>query len=503
MTNGSQRAGSPPHERVGLASNALGLGHATLIGLAYVGLALSTYFILPFALQANGPAVPLVVLVTALALAPTAVSVYALAQRRPSAGATYAWAWEGLNPIVGIWVGFTLLGFYGLTNMLLQPLIGGETFNSLLNFFGVSAGYGTAVLGGLIFTAAAGILVLRNVRLSARVVGILLAVEVSCVVLFLAYVIIYQGVHGHLSAAPFLSSGITHGAAGFKAAFIFTIFALAAVDAPATVAEETRTPKRLIPRMTALVLLIGTAFFVFAAYGLAVSEPPATMDKLISAPVQAGPVYLVAAQYIGDLKILVVITAASAVLALFVGVIIFPARISYAMSREGLLPEWFGRLHPKYQTPRNAQLFWVAFAIVLPFLGSLWQGHSVSAAYAWGGGLFTGFVLLVYIVINLANIGFHIRSKEVKFNWLLHGVIPAAGVLVSGWLWWEAFWGTYSTGDFTSGWSVLLAVFGWIGVSLVAAIITWRVRRARVDPTDLAQLMVPITPPQVGISDME
>jgi amino acid transporter len=501
MANDRQLTEQPQHQQVTLASNALGLGHATLIGLAYAGLALSTYFILPFAQQANGPAVPLVVLATAVALAPTAVSVYALAQRRPSAGAAYSWAWHGLNPVVGIWVGYTLLGFYGLTNMLLQPLIGGETFNSLLNYFGVSAGYGTAVLGSLIFTVIAGLLVIRNVRLSARAVGILMAIEVACVVLFLGYVIIYQGVHGHLSAAPFTSAGIINGGSGFKAALIFTIFALAAVDAPATVAEETRTPKRLIPRMTALVLLIGTVFFVFASYGLAVAVSQTKMDKLVTAPVQAGPVYLIAAQYIGGLKIVVVLTMATAVLALFVGVIIFPARVTYALSREGLLPEWFGRLHPKHQTPRNAQLFWVAFAFVLPILGSLWQGHSVSAAYAWGGGLFTGFVLLIYVVINLANIGFHIRSAEVKFNWWLHGIIPAAGVAVSGWLWWEAFWGTYSNVGFKTGGSILLAVFGWIGISLVAAVITRQVRKAKINPADVAQMVVPVTPPQVGTAE--
>ena len=465
-------AGSP----VALRKNALGAGNVTVITLGYVGLALSTYFVIPYALQANGPAVPLVFVVCVLALLPTGLSFAAMSRLRPSAGTAYTWMWEAVNPLAGIFLGFLIVGLYGFA-VNAESLIGGEAFNSLLQFLGISSSFGTAILGGLIISAITAVLVFRDVRISARSVLLFLGFEVGFVTLFILYVIIKQAVNGHLSAEPFLPSGIKFGSTGFLAAIIFAFFSLAAVDAPATVAEEARAPRRVIPLVTVAVVVLAGIFYMFVSFGLAVSEPSATFNNFLNSSGQAGAVYLVANDYIGWLKLFVVLTGISSILAFMVANMLMAARVTYALAREKLLPSWFAQIHPTHRTPRNAQLFFVVIVVTIPLLVSVWQGQSVVNGYAWYAGPFTGMVLTFYTIVNVVNIVFHARTKGVQFNWLMNGAVPIVGIAVSIYLLYEAFFKTYLALPFQTGTSVVLAWAVLVVLSVVMAPVAWNYRR--------------------------
>lgn len=465
-------AGAP----VALRKNALGAGGVTIITLGYVGLALSTYFVIPYALEANGPAVPLVFAVTVLALLPTGLSFAAMSRLRPSAGTAYTWMWEALHPLAGIWLGFIIVALYGFA-VNAESLIGGEAFNSLLQFLGISSSFGSAILGGLLFSVVTAVLVFRDIRLSARSVLLFLGFEVGFVLLFMVYVVIKQGINGHLSAQPFLPSGITFGSTGFLAAIIFAFFSLAAVDAPATVAEEARAPRRIIPLVTIAVVVLSGVFYMFVSFALAVSEPATRFNTYLNSPVQAGAVYLVANDYIGWLKIFVVLTGISSILAFMVANMLMAARVTYALAREKLLPQWFAQVHPTHRTPRNAQLFFVVMVATIPLLISLWQGSSVVSGYAWYGGLFSGMVLFFYTVVNVVNIAFHARTNGVKFNWFMNGLVPVIGIAVSVYLLYDSFFKTYLALPFQTGTSVVLAWGLLVALSIVLTPLAWNARR--------------------------
>ncbi len=78
--------------------------------------------------------------------------------------------------------------------------------------------------------------------------------------------------------------------------------------------------------------------------------------------------------------------------ALFSGVVGFymaSSRLLYSISRSGMLPEWFGRIHPKYKTPANAILFVMLISLIAPFFGRntlVWivDMSSVGAAIGYG-----------------------------------------------------------------------------------------------------------------------
>ncbi|MBT8048548.1 MAG: APC family permease, partial [Gammaproteobacteria bacterium] len=63
-------------------------------------------------------------------------------------------------------------------------------------------------------------------------------------------------------------------------------------------------------------------------------------------------------------------------------------RMLYAMGRLGSLPEWFGVIHPRYQTPSNAILFYALFSIVL----------ALSGGFIWLAAMSTVVRLMVYVM---------------------------------------------------------------------------------------------------------
>lgn len=448
-----------------LRGGALSLSAATLVGLGYCAIAVSAYAILPYAVSEAGAGALWGVVLTVLAIVPTAACIYLMSARHPSAGGSFTWISEGLGRWTGGTIGFVIVGFIGPLTALLQPAVGGQTFNAILNAFGVQTSFWTGVLGAAITVVICLVLVMNNVTLSTKAVAWLFASEAVFMVLFFGYIIVKQSIAG-VFTNPFNSANFVGGADGFKAALIFTVFALAVVDVPVSMAEETSEPHRNIPKMTALILGLAGIIALFSTYALTVAVTPEQLASDISNANEVGPVYLIADQFVGWGKYGVIITTYTSLMALFVATVLFGARFTHAMAREGVAPQWLGRINPKTQTPRNAQILYTVLGIPFVIIVGLWQGGSLGAAYAWGGGVFSGLALLTYMMINLGAIGFFLRRRALgeSYNVFLHLVVPVAGALVSAWFVWNAFLSNYLNSDagFTAAGSIVAACAIWI-----------------------------------------
>jgi amino acid transporter len=176
---------------------------------------------------------------------------------------------------------------------------------------------------------------------------------------------------------------------------------------------------------------------------------------------------LVAAKFLGWGKVFVILTAASAILAIMGSVMLAGARMLFALSREGLAPAWFGRVHPKHGTPWNAQLAMFALAIVVPILIAIWQGHDVTAAYGWLGQSFVFFVLVPYIFVNLGNILYHVRYRRSEFNIYTNGILPAIGIVIDAWLLYDAFFKALLPLPFKSGSSIAYFSLAWAALGAI------------------------------------
>lgn len=107
-------------------------------------------------------------------------------------------------------------------------------------------------------------------------------------------------------------------------------------------------------------------------------------------------------------KILVGLGVSCAVLSGIMGFYLASSRLIYSMSRDGYLPEWFGRVDSRYSTPKNAVIFCVIVSLSGPILGREALGWFVdmSAIGASIGYFFTSAATLVTLRRNYDGTGF-------------------------------------------------------------------------------------------------
>jgi amino acid transporter len=257
---------------------------------------------------------------------------------------------------------------------------------------------------------------------------------------------------------------------------------IAGVDSVAPVAEEARTPRRLIPLATILITVIAGLYWTLVSYGFAISVPVHTVASYVSAG-EITPVLPISQSYIGGWAVLVPITGFTAALASFGASLYAAGRITYAISREGFLSSYFAGLHPRFRTPWRAEAATLIVTLVFLIGISLWQGGP-SSAYGYLGEIFVFFVLLLYIFVNLANLVYHARFHREEFNWLLNGITPVAGIVIDGYILYKAFFISEISLPFKTGSSIVWFSVAWAVIGIFWAL--WWSRRRRLASISLS-----------------
>jgi putrescine importer len=460
----------------GLRTGALGVWHVLAIGLARQSLALPIYFNVGFIEQTTGPIVPVVFGLVMVAAIPTAVSFAVMNKRRPSAGGAFTWLGEAVAPPAGAWIGWVQATQYTLA-CVLQPIMFGLFSNALLAIVGLKATFTTAVAGGLVVVALVAAATHRQVQVSARVVGVFMVVEAAFVAALAVVIIVAQARRGDLSTAPLDPAAATGGAQGVIAAAVFGMLAISGFDVVAPVAEETRTPRRLLPQATILITVLPALYWIFVSYGVVSAAPVATFVHRYIGAGQVTPLYPVAGRYIGDLKVLVPLTGMTAVLACFGANALAGGRTLYAVAREGLAPGGLAKTSPRNRMPWNAQLLVLAVASVAPVGLGLWQG-SYLAAFSWAGQVIVFFILISHLAVNLANPLYHLRYRRERFSWLTNAAVPALGLAIDGYVLFVAFFRNLLAKPFTSGGSIAWLSLTWAVLGTIWAAWAWARRPA-------------------------
>lgn len=466
---GNETATVPAGESL-LNTNALGLWGLVIMGIAYMGLALTAYFNFGLMEGITGPIVPLAFAAVTVAMLPTAASYAIMNSRRPSTGATLTWLWEATTPPLGVWLGWVLVIAY-IVGCILQPVMFGLFFNSFLNFFGVHAGYLTATLSGLIPIVVVGFMTQKDIRLSAKLVGLFITIEAGFVALLCLYILIKQAVAGHLSWQPLNPAAATAGWTGFLNALLFAVLAIAAFDIVAPMAEETRSPRSLVPKATIYVTVGAGLYWVFTSFGIVNSVPASTMASYVNSG-QFTPIYLVAGHYVSWLRILVPLTGFTAVFAAFSAISIAASRQLYALSREGLAPRAFAKTNAN-KTPWNAQLLVLGCCVVLPILISLYQHHDPLLAFGWIGEAYVFFILIPYTLTCVANIFYHRRYHRGDFNVLTNLALPVLGIAINVYIFYKNFFQTFvlNATSFTTQTSISVVCFAAIVLAVVFTVL--------------------------------
>ena len=166
--------------------------------------------------------------------------------------------------------------------------------------------------------------------------------------------------------SAYAHSGTAGVASAILATFAIAPWAFVGFDTIPQAAEEFKFSYRKVMG----ILLVAIAFGCFVY----VSNNTITAWTLANWPehVIAGDwVLLVAAEaLLGTFgKVLVGVAVSCAVLSGIMGFYLASSRLMYSMSQDGYLPAWFGKIDPKYSTPRNAMIFCILISLSGPILG--------------------------------------------------------------------------------------------------------------------------------------
>lgn len=194
--------------------------------------------------------------------------------------------------------------------------------------------------------------------------------------------------------AKYAHSGAAGVAGAILATFAIAPWAYVGFDAIPQAAEEFNFSFKKVSFIMIIAIVFGC--FVYTSNNTVAAAALANWPDRVMAGEWV--VLIAAEELLGTFgKVLVGVGVSCAVLSGIMGFYLASSRLMYSMSREGYLPEWFGRVDKKYGTPKNAMIFCIIVSLSGPILGREALGWFVdmSAIGASIGYFFTSASTLV------------------------------------------------------------------------------------------------------------
>ena len=217
------------------------------------------------------------------------------------------------------------------------------------------------------------------------------------------------------------------GMGGVIAASVYGFLAFIGFEAAAPLAEETKDPRRTVPRAVMLSCLLIGLFYVLTSYASAVYFGPDKMAEFMAYHGGNAWIGLATDLWGGGWVLLLTVLLVSS-FACMNGAALAATRSIMAMGRSGTLPKFFGHVHPRWRSPSTAiTVFFVLGAILTVVGGYVWDPVT---AYAMFGTALTVAVLPIYFVTALACPVYYLRFRRSEFNVFLHLLAPVLGAIL-------------------------------------------------------------------------
>ncbi len=335
-----------------------------------------------------GPAVTIGFVLAGIGCALAGLCYAEFASMIPIAGSAYTYSYATLGELMAWIIGWDLVLEYGVgaatvaiawseyLNKLLEFLPGNHQvpfqwchspLESMTDAAGVVT-HGIMNVPALFITLVLSLLLIRGMRESALVNGLIVIAKVAIVILIIVLGWSFINPANHTPYIPDVttvvdSGGVTQNFGGFwgvigAAGVVF--FAYIGFDAVSTAAQETVNPKRDMPIGILGSLAICTVLYILFAHVL---TGIATVDDFRHSGREASVAYAIHQHMPGYDWLAKLVTVA--ILAGFSSVILVmlmgQSRVFFSMSRDGLVPKVFSDVHPKYRTPWKSNLLFFAF----------------------------------------------------------------------------------------------------------------------------------------------
>ncbi len=468
------------HSASGL-NKVLGVRDLTAMGIAAV-VGAGIFSTIGNAAFQGGPGVSLLFVLTAVCCGFSALCYEEFASRIPVSGSAYTYAYASFGELIAWIIGWDLLMEYAIGNIAVA-ISWSEYFVNLLeglhihvpsflttDYLSASRAFknasGELAKGGTLESLSQNVRSGYEAWINAPHLGNLklIADIPALAIVFLITWLVYTGIKETRRAtnwmvafkiiiliaviaigcfyvapanwSPFLPNGFGGMMKGVSAVF----FAYIGFDAISTTAEECKNPQRDLPRGMIYSLIICTILYILVAFVLTgmvsykelqVGDPLAFVFKRVG---------LNQISYI--ISFSAVIATASVLLVFQMG----QPRIWMSMSRDGLLPKAFSRIHPKYKTPSFATIVTGLFVAIPALFLNLTEVTDLTSI----GTLFA-FVLVCGGVLLLPKREEGEAAPKFKIPYVSSQFIVPVLFIVGVIFFWKNFLGLF---DFSDGWEV-------------------------------------------------
>lgn len=418
--------------------------------------------------------IPLSFLVLGALLLLFAVGYTAMSQHIHNAGAFYAYIARGIGKPIGVGAALVALLSYSAMQTGIAGLFGFALAGFISVHLAVTMNWWVAALIGWLLV---GILGLLQIDLSARVLGVLVALEFLVVTGYDLFAV--AAAPEGVSLQSLAPSALF--APGVGAALCFTIAAFMGFESGAIYNEEVRDPKHTPARATFTAVILIALFYAVSAWAMAVGEGD---SQVVARSAELGPDLVFAfltervPAWAVDTANMLFVTSLFAALLAFHNVV---ARYVFSMAREHVLPEALSRTSAK-GAPVPGSLLQSAVALVtIVAFAAAGRGHPsgdlypVNTLFTWltnmGAlglvllmaltsvavigylrqhsrwyGLWTRAVapgigalgLITLFVLILLNFGVLIGAERSTLGWLLPAIVLVPGAIGTVWAWWLA-----------------------------------------------------------------
>jgi amino acid transporter len=405
----------PAAAHTDLNTGSVGLAGVLMQSIAQISPTLGVFYTIAFTTSQAGVSAPLTYLAAFAVCLVLAVPMLGLARHLPSAGGFYTYVSEGLGPRLGFMTGWLYAIMVTIVPAALAAFTGAVLHDQLSAKYGITVPWWAYSLGILLvcFVCA-----FRGIVISIRFLVVMTVFEII-VGLALALTGLLQPGPGGVTLSGFNPATIGD-SPGFFLAIVLSIFAFTGFESAAAVGEESRDPKRLIPRAIFGSLVLVGAFYVICAWGLQIGWGTADLDALANS--STAPAFVLADRLWHGGSLVVLIALVNSGLGVCIACTTSSTRTIFGMARTGALPAPLARVSASHRTPVVAVYLQTAVAVTICLAAGLPLGPYNLFNVLGTTGTFV--YIPIFILMNAASFMFFRTKHPEEFSVLRHVVCP-------------------------------------------------------------------------------
>ncbi|QDK97514.1 APC family permease [Acinetobacter tandoii] len=379
---------------------------------------------MPLAISVAGMGAPFAFILTTLVMLVFVVGYLAITKYIPKTGNFYMYIAAGLGKQIGLGSAFLAIASYVLILGNVYLFLG-ITFTEVIEYyFSVATPWWVWSLIAWTFVTILGYL---NVEFSAKFMTTVMICEVLFILVFNSSVF-FSSDRPTLALAPVLPTSLLDG--NVILPLLFGIMVFIGLEATTVYRDEVENPDTTIPRATYIsIVFIGliysiTCYFVMSGYGqnayqMAIDNPTGMFSGALN-------------KFTGStaLQIKFALVGTSLIAAL-VSINNVVSRYIYGLGKDNVLPEIFGKVHDKHESPYIASFIVqiILVALTLPFLLT---DKPIDVIFANMAGLGTAGIIALMALVSLSIIVWFRKNSDVKEHPIKTLIMPFISLLVMG-----------------------------------------------------------------------